>query len=108
SGFAVDSGTFAVQNGTLQVSATSTTGDAAAVFYQDDYLPIYYEIAASVTANKPLAGYKANAYVIFDYFSPTDFKFAGIDVSTNKYVLGHRTASGWIQDAFTPALVKAD
>src|SRR6185503_9960908 len=108
SSFAVDSGTFAVQNGTLQVSATTTTGDAAAVFYHDEYLPIYYEITASVTANKPLAGYKANAYVIFDYFSPTDFKYAGIDVSTNKFLLGHRTATGWIQDAFTPGLLKPD
>ncbi len=50
----------------------------------------------------------ANAYVIFDYFSPTDFKFAGIDVSTNKLLLGHRTAAGWIQDAFAPTQIKAD
>ena len=48
---------------------------------------------------KPTAGWKANAYVIFDYFSPTDFKFAGLDLSTNKVVVGHRTASGWIIDA---------
>ena len=64
--------------------------------------------AASVTANKPLAGYKADAYVIFDYFSPTDFKYAGVDISTNKFVLGHRDASGWIQDAFSPAQLKPD
>ena len=44
---------------------------------------------------KPTAGWKANAYIIFDYFSPTDFKFAGLDQSTNKIVMGHRTASGW-------------
>ncbi|HEY3003212.1 MAG TPA: hypothetical protein VGJ44_12765, partial [Kribbellaceae bacterium] len=49
-GFAVDSGSFAVVNGALQVSSTTTTGDAAAVFYHDQYLPIYYEILASVTA----------------------------------------------------------
>ena len=48
---------------------------------------------------KPTGGWKANAYVIFDYFSPTDFKFAGIDVSTNKIVMGHRNAQGWIVDA---------
>ena len=40
-------------------------------------------------------GWKSNAYVIFDYFSPTDFKFAGIDAATNKVVLGQRTAAGW-------------
>ena len=72
--------------------------DAAAVFYVDDYLPIYYEISASVQVQKPTGGWKANAYVIFDYFSPTDFKFAGIDVAINKIVMGHRDASGWHVD----------
>ena len=48
---------------------------------------------------KPAAGWKANAYLIFDYFSPTDFKFAGLDASLNKAVLGHRTAAGWVVDA---------
>jgi len=47
---------------------------------------------------KPTAGWKSNAYVIFDYFSPTDFKFAGIDISNNKVELGHRTATDWVVD----------
>jgi hypothetical protein len=106
-GFAVDSGTFAVTNGALSITAANT-GDAAAVFYADVYLPIYYEVAADVTIVKPTGGYKANSYVIFDYWSPTDFKFAGIDVSTNKLLVGHRTASGWIQDNFAPFQAKAD
>jgi hypothetical protein len=76
--------------------------------YADVYLPIYYELAADVTVVKPIAGFKANSYVIFDYWSPTDFKFAGIDVSTNKLAVGHRTAAGWIQDNFTPFQAKAD
>ena len=45
--------------------------------------------------DKPTGGWKANAYIIFDYFGPTDFKFAGIDQSTNKMVIGERTATGW-------------
>jgi hypothetical protein len=106
--FAVDSGVFAVTAGALTVTAANTNGDAAAVFYQDDYLPIYYEIAASVTPFKPLAGYKANAYLLFDYWSPTDFKFAGIDVSTNKVVLGHRSGANWIVDSWTPYQTKGD
>ena len=71
------------------------SSDAAAVFYVDDYLPVYYELAASVQTQKPTGGWKANAYLIFDYFSPTDFKFAGIDISTNKLVMGYRDAAGW-------------
>ena len=82
-------------------------GDAAAVLYVDEYLPIYYEIQASITTQKPIGGWKANAYIIFDYFSPTDFKFAGVDVSINKLVIGHRTASGWVTDVQTPKNLKA-
>ena len=40
--------------------------------------------------------------MIFDYFSPTDFKFAGIDVALNKVVVGHRTAQGWVIDQRPP------
>ncbi|HJW50205.1 MAG TPA: hypothetical protein VJ726_12390, partial [Candidatus Limnocylindria bacterium] len=35
-------------------------------------------------------------------FSPTDFKFAGIDVSINKMVIGHRASWGWAVDAQAP------
>ena len=31
--------------------------------------------------------------MIFDYWGPTDFKFAGLDDSINKLVLGYRDAS---------------
>ena len=54
------------------------------------------------------AGWNANAYVIFDYFSPTDFKFAGIDVSTNKYVMGYRDATGWHVVRQTTVQIKPD
>ena len=81
------------------VAAASLGKDAAAVFYVDQTLPVYYELLAQVLVQKPTAGWNANAYVIFDYFSPTDFKFAGIDVALNKAVLGHRTAQGWVVDA---------
>ena len=57
---------------------------------------------------KPLAGWKANAYVIFDYQGPNAFKFAGIDISVNKLVMGHRDASGWIVDVQIPFQAKAD
>ncbi len=89
---------FAVSGGALTATATSTGGDAVAVYYIDQYLPIYYEISAQVYLTKPTAGWKANAYVIFDYFAPDDFKFAGVDQSTNKLVMGRRTAAGWAVD----------
>jgi Ca2+-binding RTX toxin-like protein len=96
--FFADSGVFAVDNGTLTVTASGTGGDAVSVYYVDEYLPIYFEISAQIFLTKPTGGWKANAYVIFDYFSPTDFKFAGVDQSTNKLVMGRRTSSGWQVD----------
>ena len=63
---------------------------------------------ASISVIKPTGGWKANAYIIFDYQGPTRFKFAGIDVSTNKLVMGHRDATGWAVDEQTPFQAKAD
>jgi hypothetical protein len=101
-GFAVDSGSWTVVNGQLQVSAASLGQDAASVYYVDKYLPVFYEIQATLAAQKPTAGWNANSYVIVDYWSPTDFKFAGIDISLNKMVIGHRDASGWHVDSQAP------
>jgi len=105
SGFATDSGSFTVSGGALRVSAESQGKDAAAVFYHDEYLPIYYELSAQVAIDKSGAGWDGNSFVIFDYFSPTDFKYAGINQKTNKLELGHRTAAGWIVDAQSPLKV---
>jgi hypothetical protein len=97
--FLADSGVFEASGGALRVTARGIGGDAAAVFYHDEYLPIYYEISAQVAIDKSGAGWDGNAYVIFDYFSETDFKFAGINHKTNKLEMGHRTAAGWLVDA---------
>jgi hypothetical protein len=98
-GLVADSGVWDTTGGTLNVSAASKGGDAAAVVYLDQTLPTYYELLSTVSFQAPTAGWNGNAYLIFDYFSPTDFKFAGIDAATNKAVVGHRTAQGWIIDA---------
>jgi Ca2+-binding RTX toxin-like protein len=97
-GFSPDSGTWNVANGALQVSADSPAGDAVSVFHVGDVLPTYFEIQASVLAVKPTGGWNANSFIIFDYQGENDFKFAGIDVSTNKLVMGHRDAGGWHVD----------
>ncbi|HEX2136568.1 MAG TPA: hypothetical protein VHG30_11795, partial [Microvirga sp.] len=105
--FAPDSGTWQVSGGALQVASTSMTSDAVAVYQVGDALPSYYEVLATLKVIKPTAGWGANSYVVFDYQSKTDFKFAGIDVATNKLVIGHRTAAGWnvlAQAVFTGSL----
>jgi Ca2+-binding RTX toxin-like protein len=106
--FAIDSGQWQVKQGRYQVSPTTLGGDATAVFHVGEYIPNYFEVKASISTAKPLAGYKANSYVLFDYVNPTDFKFAGINVSTDKIEIGHRDASGWHVDVQTPAKLKSD
>ncbi len=101
-GFFTDSGVWSVQNGVLTVSAESLGSDAVSVFHVGDALPGYFELQASVMAIKPTAGWKANSYMIFDYQSKDDFKFAGLDVSINKLVMGHRDATGWHVDEQAP------
>ncbi len=101
-GFAVDSGTWTVSSGRYQVAPATLGGDALAVWNHDQYLPSYFELTATISGVKPVAGYKANAFILFDYFSDTDFKFAGLDIALNKLVMGHRDASGWVVDVQAP------
>ena len=108
--FAVDSGIWTVVKGRYQVAPETLGGDALAVFNVDEYIPNYFEMTATIRALKPIAGYDANAYLVFDYQSATDFKFAGINVSTSKLEIGYHDADGWhvvVQEPYTGAL-KAD
>jgi Ca2+-binding RTX toxin-like protein len=96
--FFVDSGTWSVVQGAYQVEPVELGQDAASVFFVGAYIPSYFEMLATLNAVKPTGGFKSNAYVIFDYQSDTDFKFAGINVATNKLEIGHRTQAGWVVD----------
>jgi hypothetical protein len=40
-------------------------------------------------------GSQANSFIIFDYQSPTNFKYAGIDVTHKLLKIGQRSATGW-------------
>jgi Ca2+-binding RTX toxin-like protein len=107
-GFVPASGNWSVVNGHYQVAPPAGGGDAVSLFNEaDTVIPDYFEMQATINAVKPVAGTKANAFLIFDYQSGTDFKYAGIDISSNKLIIGHRTASGWAVDASTNAQLKA-
>ncbi|MCA8884705.1 MAG: hypothetical protein KDA50_13305 [Rhodobacteraceae bacterium] len=107
-GFSPDTGTWSVQNGALQVAPTQVGGDAVAVLNVDHYLPSYFEVIAQINAVKPVGGFKANAYVVFDYVNPQNFKFAGVNVSNDKLEIGYRDASGWHVVDQTNAKLKPD
>jgi Ca2+-binding RTX toxin-like protein len=109
-GFVAESGAWTVTNGRYEVRPNTATGttDAVSLFYVDQSVPTYFEVAATINAVKPTAGFRANAYVVFDYVSPTNFKFAGINISTNKVEIGQRTAAGWQVMSSINALLKQD
>ncbi len=105
--FFVDSGVWSVVSGRYQVAPTALGGDALSVFFVNEFIPNYFEMMATIQAVKPIAGYNANAYLVFDYQSSEDFKFAGINVSTSKLEIGYRDALGWhvvVQAPYTGAL----
>ena len=107
-GFLPDVGDWSVENSRLQVQPETLGGDAVSVYYVNDILPSYFELQAVVQGGKPTAGLKSNAYLIFDYQSPTDFKFAGVNVSTDKLEIGHRDETGWHVDVQLPAQLRPD
>ena len=105
-GFAADSGTWTLTGGRLEVEPEVLGGDAVSVFYVDEVLPSYFEMRATIQGGKPIAGYKSNAFLIFDYQSPTDFKFAGVNISIDKLQIGHRDATGWHVDVQSSGRLK--
>ena len=108
-GFNAQVGTGVVVGTSYQSSPAASGGDAISLFNTaDTVIPVYFEMQATINAVKATGGNKANAFLIFDWQSNTDFKFAGIDISTNKLEVGHRTASGWVVDNWTNVQVKAD
>jgi hypothetical protein len=55
-----------MSGGVYQVSPTKLGGDAAAMFDVDEWLPIHFELKASVVVGKPTGGYRSNANRILD------------------------------------------
>ncbi|MHC5112421.1 MAG: hypothetical protein ACYTHJ_21390, partial [Planctomycetota bacterium] len=93
--FSKDVGNFTPTGGQLAISSATSSDLAAAVYVLDDYLPSYYEVVATFNLDKAIGGWKSNGYVIFDYQNDLDFKFAGINNSTNKIEMGYRDETGF-------------
>jgi hypothetical protein len=60
-----------------------------------------------VTPGAAAKGALSNGYLIFDYVSATDFKFAGVDATTGKLEIGHSNGSTWTIDASVAAGIAA-
>jgi hypothetical protein len=60
----------------------------------------YLEYSATVNTG-------STAGLIFDYYNPTNFKFAAIVAGSNQVILGHRTAAGWFTDSVATTTITA-
>jgi hypothetical protein len=69
-------------------------------------LPAHYEVQATVNMNPPGNGIFSNGFIIFDYQSPTNFKFAGAFVGRKTFSIGQVTngAMNYLIETAAPAL----
>ena len=71
----------------LQLDASGSQGIGVAKITLDRALPSDYQISADVTSIKGLNRWH-DGFLIFDYQSPTDFKYAGMFTGQNQWVIG--------------------
>ena len=106
--FAETVGIWTANDGKLEAAPVLLGEDAVSIYHLDQMQPSYMEALVTVNVDKDKAGFKSNAYIIYDYQSSTDFKFAGVDVGIDKIQIGHYTVDGWIVDIQTPMQLKAN
>jgi hypothetical protein len=70
-----------------------TTGIEEAVYRNDS------AVVVEVQALTNNYDQDENAFIVFDYISDTDYKYAGLRADDDKWVIGHRTSSGYTDEA---------
>ncbi len=85
-------------DGVFEVSGLEAESDnGVAILELAEPLPPRLEISADVRSLKT-AEHLHNGFVIFDYQGPDNFKFAGGDMETGYWAIGHYGGS-WVNDA---------
>jgi hypothetical protein len=97
------SGAWTVAAGRYSVTPAANSDGVSTL--QLPSLPGELEIAVTINADEASSGRFSNAFIIFDYQSPTNFKFAGVYIGSKQWLIGRRTTSGWITDAAVSAAV---
>ena len=103
-------GSWEVSNGRYSATPMVENNDLAVVstFNLSHTLPDNFEVETTIRADEGqlaffgwvLKNHLTNGFVIFDYDSPEDFKFAGPNMAEERWVIGHRDANGWSVDAW--------
>jgi hypothetical protein len=105
--FQVRAGTWTINSNRFAV--TPTVGqDGVATLQVNDPLPPNLDLRAVINANPATTDFLSNAFIIFDYQSATDFKFAGAYVGSDQWIIGQRDASGWQIKASVNAVIDAN
>jgi hypothetical protein len=78
-------------------SNSTNTSDNVSLFDLNTWLPSYYEVTTS--AKGVSGGGQFDAFIIFDYQSADNFKYAGVDAAHNLLKIGQHTATGWTDAA---------
>ncbi len=98
--FVSQEGNWSVANNRY-ISAPVNGGDTVSALLVNGALPYSLEFDIAMSANAATGGLYSNGFVIFDYQSPTNFKFAGAFVGNQQWVIGHRDSAGWHTDSAT-------
>jgi hypothetical protein len=92
--FRPQTGTWTVEDQRYQ-AAPAGEGDAISLLQLNGPLPADLLIEVTANAASP-GGRNSNAFVIFDYRGPTEFKYAGFRALAKKWVIGQRQDAKWL------------
>ena len=101
------SGSWTLSSTAVQAAPSVAGGAAIATFATSSYLPANYTVTAQVTPSAATAGGLSNGFIVFDYVSSTNFKFAGVDAATGLVEIGHYNGSAWVVDLSYNGRIKA-
>ncbi len=79
--------------------------DGVSLFNISGALPDKLSFSAIFNANDATSMQLSNAFLIFDYHSATDFKFAGAYLGSDQWIIGRRTTAGWMTDAYVTSTI---
>ena len=88
-------GEWVIENGLLTAAGED---DSIAIVPVGRMLPNEFTVSATATA--AAGGRYLNAFIIFDYIGPDDFKFAGVYAGQDKWAIGYKDTEGWHELAY--------
>lgn len=104
--FQRQTGTWTAYQGGYYAAAAARDADAISVLQRAAPLPA--DLLVELTAQATLQpGFHSNAFVIFDYRGPSDFKYAGFRVLAKQWVIGQRLPPAWNDLATCPDALAA-